>query len=1278
MKIKLKKLLFHYFKGENISKKRNNKAVSEILATILLLSISLLLLSIVYSIVLNDATSPSSTYHVSSAQIIASADEQNVVFQNNGGVPLNLNTKLIITVAGQPFYLSAKDYVLDSNGDGMWSIGEQINFDPLSIESLTGLEVTIKVINPDTNSLIMSGLVQEGARGDTPYIQTLSPYNVWPHSATLKSYYNFIKADFLPGKFWFQWKKTDDAQWTRTTIMNITAPLFGFQELTLYDLTSNKHYLYEAWIQYTSGNSTLNQSGGIKLFTTMIDAMGIWHFDEPSGVTLFDSSGQQPPNDGTIKPNEIRGPRRVNGELNNHSLPTKCLRVDGIDDYGEVPNSNTLSITNECTIEAWINRSEHCEGLSGTPIQSSLSQFGFYTSGCYDPYIIHVTGTIYAVVSTNENSLGYIGTINITADGDIVENISSSSSYLDVYNFDSSCKTPKIIQVTGSDGIVAIVYTRPSAGNRLYMQTLQIFSDGRINKTAISTSVLDASISYYPDIICINNNVYAIVYGITAANNGMLISVNISAAGTISPVNKKLFFGDIMQEPEIIKVVKSSDIYVIVYNCVGNDGGLRTVKITNTGTLSDISFHVWFDDDDGGSPEIINIDKDIYAIVYAGPILRQTGVLKTIEISSAGAITLSRLLPPLAKAIDQFSFVSSIGNYIRSPHILPLTSLNKIYGITYSIDSPTTNLYGKIVTVEIQKTGSIGSSTKKEITFEPTSCSASYFFQIADEIYGIIYRGESSDGIIKTMWITNLGLFKISTIIDIGELGGLKCYIEDEILTADNRYVADVFQGINMKMVLKTIAVNTTSKTVAQKFTDSFTIEKGYTSSNGSLNASYEPTIIWIKNNVYAIAYSHFMTSLGYYYGKIVTVTIDANGHISLLRRYTFDTNCMNTPLSFIPINKANGFYAIAYQLYSTSQGQIKTIKITDAGFISGIDSYIFESTRCREPSVVSVSGNIYAIIYRDSLASSTYGRLATLQIYGNNGTIKKSIINLWQFTTSCYHPTIVKVDQNIFAYTYSQYYGNPTNKYVAYVATMNITDNGIITKSYIDSLEFIRSYNTDNYLAHQPKIIYVKDRVYAIISKDLIDPIASHQYYGWITTMRIGENGDIMDTVDGAVQISTNARVTSYDIKIIPFVDDSYIAIYGGKSNDLFQCVIRIPLSGTTQTILSKQDSYALKANKTMVFATFTDSNDQQYTLSALLENNWNYIVSTYDKMTMKLYVNTNLMDSLPLNNRQIKVTPNNLLFGAYNACYDEFSLYAAILSPARILQNYNYYRPS
>ncbi len=806
---------------------------------------------------------------------------------------------------------------------------------------------------------------------------------------------------------------------------------------------------------------------------------------------------------------------------------------------------------------------------------------------------------------------------------------------------------------------------------------MQIFDDGRINKTVINTRVLDANLSSTPDIIYISNNVYAIVYGINVANTGVLISVNISNVGTISPVNKKLIFGDIMIEPEIIKIVDSVNNYAIVYNCIGDDGGLRTVKITNTGLLSDISFHVWFDDDDGGNPEIINVHDDIYAIVYAGPVLRQSGFLITIEILPNGDITLIRTVPPLAKAFDQIAFEMSAGNSIRFPHILPLHGSDDYYGISYSIDSPTATLWGKIVTIKILHNGNIIHISKREFTFEPFLCSASYFIPIHDEIYGIVYRGEAGEGIIKTIRIRDNGQIPNNPIFDMEEIGGLKVYAEDEILTSDSRYVADVFRGVNAKLVLKTVKVNTTSKTIANTFTDSFTIELGYTSTNGTFNASYEPTIIPINNDVYAIVYCQYMTSPVHHDGKMLTVKIDAAGRITLIERYTFDANVMNTPMLFTPINKTNKFYAIAYQLFSTSQGKIATIKIDNNGHIFGVqDSYIFETVRCREPSLALVTGNVYAIMYRDSLTPSNYGRVATLQIYGNNGTIKKSIIDLWQFTTNCYHPSLVKVDKNIFAFVYA--YNNGGNWYYAYVTTLKIADNGIISKTWIDYLEFIRRYYTDNYMPQQPEILHVDNRVYAIISKDLPDPWNNYVYNGYITTLRIGENGDIIDTVDGAIQISTNPRITSYDMKITPFINDRYIVIYGGKNNDLYQCVIRIPLSGTNQTIFSKKDSYTVKANKTKVFVTFTDSSSNQYTLSGNLVNNWNYIVSTYDKTTMKLYVNANLIGSLPLGTKQIKITSNNLYFGPYNSYCDEFSLYAAILSQAKITQNYNYYRPS
>ena len=112
--------------------------------------------------------------------------------------------------------------------------------------------------------------------------------------------------------------------------------------------------------------------------------------------------------------------------------------------------------------------------------------------------------------------------------------------------------------------------------------------------------------------------------------------------------------------------------------------------------------------------------------------------------------------------------------------------------------------------------------SKKDVTFEPFMCSASYFIPIANDIYGIVYRSEYSDGIIKTIEIGNDGHIHNNPIRDMQEIGGLKCYVEDEVLTSDNQYVVDVYRGINAQLMIKTVKVNTATKTIAQTFTDSY------------------------------------------------------------------------------------------------------------------------------------------------------------------------------------------------------------------------------------------------------------------------------------------------------------------------------------------------------------------------------------------------------------------------------------------------------------------------
>jgi hypothetical protein len=109
---------------------------------------------------------------------------------------------------------------------------------------------------------------------------------------------------------------------------------------------------------------------------TSTDVVGYWNFDEASGVLTGDSSGYD--NIGTLS----TGPTWVDGKYG------KALSFDGINDYVEVPDSDSLDITNEITIEAWINfnplkvgQRYTIVGKHYTAYELTLSQYNPQTRG---------------------------------------------------------------------------------------------------------------------------------------------------------------------------------------------------------------------------------------------------------------------------------------------------------------------------------------------------------------------------------------------------------------------------------------------------------------------------------------------------------------------------------------------------------------------------------------------------------------------------------------------------------------------------------------------------------------------------------------------------------------------------------------------------------------------------------------------------------------------------------------------------------------------------------
>jgi len=100
--------------------------------------------------------------------------------------------------------------------------------------------------------------------------------------------------------------------------------------------------------------------------------VGLWLFDESSGKTAKDSSGNG--NDGELKNN----PKWVEGKFG------KALSFDGSDDYVEVPDSSTLDVT-AITLNAWVKGKAN-QLVDGNAIVFKTGSYVFqYWAGIINP-----------------------------------------------------------------------------------------------------------------------------------------------------------------------------------------------------------------------------------------------------------------------------------------------------------------------------------------------------------------------------------------------------------------------------------------------------------------------------------------------------------------------------------------------------------------------------------------------------------------------------------------------------------------------------------------------------------------------------------------------------------------------------------------------------------------------------------------------------------------------------------------------------------------------------
>jgi hypothetical protein len=395
-------------------------------------------------------------------------------------------------------------------------------------------------------------------------------------------------------------------------------------------------------------------------------------------------------------------------------------------------------------------------------------------------------------------------------------------------------------------------------------------------------------------------------------------------------------FAQFAYTPQIIYI--SGNIYAVVSRNNSSAGQIFTLSIMPDGSfgtqnIDSLTFYAKNCND----PVIILVSGNIYAIAFRGT--NDDGFISTVSIDGSGQIGNS--------VIDSLEFDTYDG---FEPHII------KVGDSVFAISYRGANSDGFLKTVNIDKSGQVANSVIDTLEYDNTNGHEPDIESISGEYYVIAYRGASGDGFMKSVQITAQGQIA-NSVIDTLEFDTQNCY-EPDVLAIGNNYFVVAYRGQSSDGYLKSINIGNTG-IIANTVTDSL----DFASSNG-----YKPDIIHISGNTYAVVYRGTGSD-----GYVSSLTVDSSGMISnsLIDRMTFDNTNGFEP-NIIHVN--GNIYAIAYRS-AHQRGYIRTIDISTGGSGGGssgqngtINTYVINSA-CGTSSItatVSIVDNVVSVLAWD------------------------------------------------------------------------------------------------------------------------------------------------------------------------------------------------------------------------------------------------------------------------------------------------------------------------
>ncbi|RLD04381.1 MAG: hypothetical protein DRI32_05735 [Chloroflexi bacterium] len=295
----------------------------------------------------------------------------------------------------------------------------------------------------------------------------------------------------------------------------------------------------------------------------------------------------------------------------------------------------------------------------------------------------------------------------------------------------------------------------------------------------------------------------------------------------------------------------------------------------------------------------------------------------------------------------------------------------------------------------------IKDETVDDEEFDSDYCGVSSIVYVYGDMYAIAYTGPDSpdpgsdkDGIVKTVRIQGDGTITLtgkSLTFD----GACR---SPDIIHVSGKIYAIAYGGPYAKVCTVEIDPETGDIT----FKKSLDLHSGY-------DRYFK--IIHVSGDVYAVVYWDEDGP-----GILVTLKIPEKGEIKKQSELQFDTYGHDPDI----IHISGDIYAIAYGGQSNpdlnAEGMVKTVKIESDGATTSVDSFEFDADHGRHPSIVHISGDVYAIAYT---GPDDDGWLKTVEITDGGDIV--SVTDSLEFDTSFgRNPEISHISGDIYAISYT------------------------------------------------------------------------------------------------------------------------------------------------------------------------------------------------------------------------------------------------------------------